>query len=165
MRGSQGPLSLESVVLSGTVLPAAAEDPCPSRSLGVVSLSGLRVCTNFTSPVLETREDVLFFLGGPLCHRVWAFPVLLRHQSLTEMLASQRSARLLRLSVGEHRPLARRPGEERLNPVQSASYWGDASVSLNWASSVSSLGQIEWCCHAYLLVGVLNDKLQSLSKN
>lgn len=138
MRGSQGPLSLESVALSGTVLPAAAEDPCPSRSLGVVSSSGLRVCTNFTSPVLETREDVLFFLGGPLCHRV-----LMRHQSLTEMLASQRSARLLRLSVGEHRPLARRPGEERLNPVQSASYWGDASVSLNWASSVSSLGQIE----------------------
>lgn len=138
MRGSQGPLSLESVALSGTVLPAAAEDPCPSRSLGVVSSSGLRVCTNFTSPVLETREDVLFFLGGPLCHRV-----LMRHQSLTEMLASQRSARLLRLSVGEHRPLARRPGEERPNPVQSASYWGDASVSLNWASSVSSLGQIE----------------------
>lgn len=73
MRGSQGPLSLESVALSGTVLPAAAEDPCPSRSLGVVSSSGLRVCTNFTSPVLETREDVLFFLGGPLCHSV-GFP-------------------------------------------------------------------------------------------
>lgn len=119
---------------SGSVLealPAAAEDYCPIRSVGVTSVSDLRVCTCVKSsyslrPKKTSHSSTKISLM--LKSTLWAF--LLHASSFFHRSVGLEPLHAFTLSIGEHRWLNGQPGEERVLCdkdhvlTQSASYLG-----------------------------------------